>query len=97
MIVLSRKAPSRVRLRNIDRLIFVWLYRFLPSILNAITVVKDRDRDPVAPARLSGLLALEKSRRCGGRPKIDRDTRSHSTDEQGERTVGSARGSTANC
>ena len=25
VIVLSRKFPSRVRLRNIDRLIFVWL------------------------------------------------------------------------
>ena len=25
VIVLSRKSPSRVRLRNIDRLIFVWL------------------------------------------------------------------------
>jgi hypothetical protein len=40
VIVLSRKSRSRVRLRNIDRLIFVWLYRFFPSILNAITVVK---------------------------------------------------------
>ena len=40
MIVLSRKVRSRVRLRNIDRLIFVWLYRCFPSILNAITVVK---------------------------------------------------------
>jgi len=29
-----------VRLRNIDWLIFVWRYRFSPSILNAITVVK---------------------------------------------------------
>jgi hypothetical protein len=38
--VLSRKSRSRVRLRNLDRLIFVWLYRFFPSILNAITVVK---------------------------------------------------------
>ncbi len=28
VIVLSRKSRSRVRLRNIDRLIFVWLYRF---------------------------------------------------------------------
>ena len=27
VIILSRKAQSRVRLRNIDRLIFVWLYR----------------------------------------------------------------------
>jgi hypothetical protein len=40
LIVLSRKSPSRARLRNIDRLIFVWLYRFFPTILNAITVVK---------------------------------------------------------
>jgi hypothetical protein len=40
VIVLSRKFRSRVRLRNIDRLIFVWLYRCFPSILNAITVVK---------------------------------------------------------
>jgi hypothetical protein len=39
VIVLSRKSGSRVRLRNIDRLIFVWLYRFFPSILNAITVI----------------------------------------------------------
>ena len=28
VIVLSRKSPSRVRLKNIDRLIFVWLYDF---------------------------------------------------------------------
>jgi hypothetical protein len=39
VIVLSRKFPSQVRLRNIDRLTFVWLYRFFPAILNAITVV----------------------------------------------------------
>jgi hypothetical protein len=29
-IVLSRKSRSRVRLRNTDRMIFVWLYRFFP-------------------------------------------------------------------
>ena len=40
VIVLSRKSPTRVRLRNIDRLIFVCLYRMFPSILDAITVVK---------------------------------------------------------
>jgi hypothetical protein len=40
VIALGRKSRSRVRLRNIDRLIFVWLYRFFPSILNAITVVQ---------------------------------------------------------
>ena len=40
VIVLSRRSRSRVRLRNIDRLIFVWLYRFFPSILNSIVIVK---------------------------------------------------------
>ncbi len=40
VIILSRKSPSRVRLRNIDQLIFVWLYRCFPAILNAITVIK---------------------------------------------------------
>lgn len=40
VIILSRKSSLRVRLRNIDRLILVWLYRFFPSIPNAITVVK---------------------------------------------------------
>ena len=40
VIVLSRKSGSRVWLRNIDRLIFVWIYRRFPSILDAITVVK---------------------------------------------------------
>jgi hypothetical protein len=33
VIVLSRKPSSRVRLRNIDRLIFVWLYRSAIPIL----------------------------------------------------------------
>jgi hypothetical protein len=61
VIVLSRKSWSRVRLRNIDRLILVWLYRFFPSILNAIVIVKARDGNPLAPARLPSLLALEVS------------------------------------
>jgi len=32
VIVLSRKSPSRVWLRNIDRLIFVWIYRRFPCV-----------------------------------------------------------------
>jgi hypothetical protein len=42
VIALSRKARSRVRLWNMDRLIFAWLYRFFPSILKALTVVKPK-------------------------------------------------------
>ena len=74
VIVLSRKARSRVRLRNIDRLIFVWLYRFFPSIPNAITVVKP---ETVIRWHRRGFRACWrwKSRRCGGRPRIDREIR----------------------
>src|SRR6202047_2406647 len=74
VIVLSRKSRSRLRLRNIDRLIFVWLYRFFPSILNAITVVKP---ETVIRWHRRGFRAYWrwKSRRRGGRPKIDREIR----------------------
>jgi len=40
LLVLSRKSRQRVRLRNIDRLILVWLYRLFPSLLDAIIIVK---------------------------------------------------------
>jgi hypothetical protein len=40
LIVLSRNSRARVRLRNTDRLLFVWLYRLYPSILDAIIIVK---------------------------------------------------------
>jgi hypothetical protein len=38
MLILDRKSPSRVRLRNLDRAILVWLYRLFPALLKAITV-----------------------------------------------------------
>ena len=74
VIVLSRKFPSRVWLRNIDRLIFVWMYRLFPSILNAITVVKP---ETVIRWHRRGFRAYWrwKSRRRGGRPRIDREIR----------------------
>jgi transposase InsO family protein len=74
VIVLSRKFPSRVRLRNIDRLVFGWLYQLFPSILNAITVVKP---ETVIRWHRRGFRAYWhwKSRRRGGRPRIDREIR----------------------
>ncbi len=63
-----------MRLRNIDRVIFVWLYRFFPSILNAITVVKP---ETVIRWHRRGFRAYWrwKSRRRGGRPRINREIR----------------------
>jgi transposase InsO family protein len=74
VIVLSRKSHSRVRLRNIDRLIFVWLYRFFPSILNAIVIVKP---ETVIRWHRRGFRAYWrwKSHRRGGRPRIHGEIR----------------------
>ena len=38
--VLRRRTPSRARLTLIDRLIFAWLCRLRPSVLNAVTIVR---------------------------------------------------------
>jgi transposase InsO family protein len=72
--VLGRKSSVRARLRNIDRLIFVWLYRFFPSILNAITIVKP---ETVIRWHQRGFRAYWRwrSRRLGGRPRINREIR----------------------
>ena len=40
LVVLRRKSPKRVRLWNIDRLLFVWSYRLYPSLLDAIIIVQ---------------------------------------------------------
>ena len=40
VLVLSRKSGLRARLRNLDRLLLVRLYRLFPSLREAITVVK---------------------------------------------------------
>ena len=74
VLILSRKSPSRMRLRNLDRLVLVWLYRTVPAILSAITVVKP---ETVIRWHRRGFRAHWhwKSRRLGGRPRIDRELR----------------------
>src|SRR5271170_1277036 len=74
VIVLSRKARSRLRLRNIDRLILVWMYRLFSSILNAVTVIKP---DTVIRWHRRGFREYWrwKSRQRGGRPRIDHEIR----------------------
>jgi hypothetical protein len=74
VIVLNRRSPKRVFLRNIDRLIFVALYRIFPSILDAVVVVKP---ETVIRWHRRGFRAYWhwKSRRRGGRPRINREIR----------------------
>ena len=40
LIILRRKVRGRVRLTDGDRLFFIQLYRWFPTILNAITIVR---------------------------------------------------------
>src|SRR5512139_482992 len=38
--VLRRRMPKRPALTNIDRLLFVWLYRWFPSTVDALAIVR---------------------------------------------------------
>jgi hypothetical protein len=38
--VLRRRMPKRPALTNIDRLLFVWLYRWFPSTSGALAIVR---------------------------------------------------------
>ncbi len=74
LLVLKREASTRVRLRNVDRLVVVWLYRLFPSILDAVVIVKP---ETVLRWHRRGFGAYWrwKSRQRGGRPRIDRELR----------------------
>ena len=71
--VILRTAP-KVHLRAADRALFVLLYRLFPSILDAMTIVKP---DTVVRWHRAGFRALWrwKSRKGGGRPRIDVELR----------------------
>ena len=38
--ILRRQAPGRTRLTNSNRLVFVWLYRLCPSVVDAVAIIK---------------------------------------------------------
>src|SRR5260370_16808167 len=74
LIVLRRRLHGRVRLTNHDRWFFILLYRWFPSILTVLTIIR--------PATLvrwhrAGFRCYWrwKSRRRGGRPQIEADFR----------------------
>ena len=72
--ILRRAASKRPKLTNLDRLIFVWLYRWFPDILDAVTVVRP---ETVVRWHRGGfrLYWRWKSRPLGGRPRIPGDIR----------------------
>src|ERR671933_1554357 len=74
LIVLARRAPKRLHLTNTDRLVFICLYRLVPSILDALLILKP---ETVLRWHRAGLRALWRwrSRPRGGRPKIPAEIR----------------------
>jgi hypothetical protein len=72
--VLRRKVQGRIHLTNADRLFFVQLYRWFPSILKAITIIRP---ETIVRWHRAGFRCdwRWKSRSRGGRPSIDADLR----------------------
>jgi transposase InsO family protein len=74
LIVLRRKVPGRVRLTNNDRLFFIQLYRWFPSVLQVITVIRP---ETLVRWHRAGFRRYWrwKSRSFGGRPQIESELR----------------------
>src|SRR5207245_924193 len=70
VIILRRKVRGRVHLTNGDRFFFVQLYRWFPSVLNIITIIRP---ETLVRWHRAGFRRYWrwKSRSLGGRPQID--------------------------
>ena len=74
LIVLRRKMPGRARLTNTDRWFLIQLYRWFPSILKVLTIVRPETLVRWHRAGFRHYWRC-KSRPRGGRPQIDPDLR----------------------
>jgi len=74
LIVLRRKVRGRLQLTNIDRWFFVQLYRWFPSILQVLTIIRP---ETLVRWHRAGFRRhwRWKSQRRGGRPQIDAELR----------------------
>ena len=72
--VLRRRMPKRPHLNNTDRALFVWLYRWFPSILEALAIVRP---ETIIRWHRAGFRAYWRwrSRNRVGRPKISVELR----------------------
>jgi transposase InsO family protein len=70
LIVLQRKVRGRVEFTNSDRLFFIQLYRWFPSVLKAMVIVRP---ETLVRWHRAGMRRYWrwKSRNPGGRPRID--------------------------
>ena len=73
--LLRRRLPARPRLTPWDRLLLIWLYRLVPSLLNSAVVIQP---DTIVRWHRAGFRSYWrwKSRSRGGRPKVPIEVRS---------------------
>jgi hypothetical protein len=57
LIVLRRKVRGRVQLTNGDRLFLVLLYRWFPSVLKIMTIIRPETLEVIANQGISGEIA----------------------------------------
>jgi len=74
LIILRRKVKRRVRLTNTDRWFFIQLYRWFPTILQVLTIIRP---ETLVRWHRAGFRRYWrwKSRPLGGRPQIGTDLR----------------------
>jgi hypothetical protein len=74
LIELQRKVRGRVQFTNSDRLFFIQLYRWFPSVLEAITIIRP---ETLVRWHRAGFRRYwhRKSRNLGSRPQISADLR----------------------
>src|SRR6478736_5382662 len=96
LIVLRRKLRGRVRLANSDRWFFVQLYRWFPSILQVLAIIRP---ETLIHWHRSGFRCYWrwKSRSLGGRPQIETGLRALIRQMSVENPLGARHASTANC
>src|SRR5258707_3425498 len=72
--VLRRRTPKRPHLNNTDRFLFVWLYRWFPSVLEVVAIVRP---ETIIRWHRGGFRAdwRWRSRNRVGRPKVSAELR----------------------
>src|SRR3954471_4002585 len=72
--VLRRRTPKRPHLNNTDRFLFVWLYRWFPSVLEVVAIVRP---ETIIRWHRAGFRAYWRwrSRNRVGRPKVSAELR----------------------
>src|SRR5580692_7551523 len=72
--VLRRRTPKRPHLNNTDRFLFVWLYRWFPSVLEVVAIVRP---ETIIRWHRAGFRAYWRwrSRNRVGRPRVSAELR----------------------